>query len=422
MKFPRKRLDNCVRTVISMFFIFSTAIVFNASWASSDAVDVKNFAQLKKAVEDNKFKIEIVGGSDMKFSETIAIKRRNIGISGSGLGMVKFDGRNSSGFFDFDPGAEGIAIRNIEFANGKFEDERGIDARKASGGAFIIGAGASITLENTKFSGNVAIGSSGGAITSAKSSALIFRGRTNFDGNESKEGSGGAVYATGSSSLAFGEEVIFRNNKSSKAGGAVYSDRNSILLFKEEADFYDNKSGEVGGAIFANDSSSLTFEKETVFNDNKSCMGGAIYSQGNNILVFREKVTFRANDSSGKGGAIFAGTSGDINFSYGLGLVENTTGSKDGASGAIHMAGKGDSYIIKINIAQKDPFMSTVFRGNMSGDRCVAVYMEKYSALNFFLEEGDVNIFDAIEGDRTENSNTVTIEGSGGQFNLREEG
>ncbi|MDR2077475.1 MAG: hypothetical protein LBP39_00745, partial [Rickettsiales bacterium] len=327
----------------------------------------------------------------------------------------------------------GGAIASLVYSTLVFRGVATFDGNKSTsgvGGAILSSCPFTTFEGEAIFRNNKSLGS-GGAIAAA-GNTMIFRGAATFDSNESGRlfgSGGGAVCVTDSSSLTFEKEAIFRNNKSSKDGGAIALDSTGgTLVFRGAAIFDSNESESSGGAVYGHYCSltNLTFEGEAIFRNNKSSEGGGAVYTDDNRLLFRERAIFEDNKSK-EGGAIFVSISGDLNFNSGLRLINNITRSKDRLTGAIHMNGsnseeENEDHRAKVTIVQKDPLNSTIFKGNKSNDGCVAVYMEEYSVLNFLLEKGDVDLYDAIDGDRTKNSNTVTLEGSGGQFNLKEEG
>ncbi|MDR2077768.1 MAG: hypothetical protein LBP39_02255 [Rickettsiales bacterium] len=263
---------------------------------------------------------------------------------------------------------------------------------------------------------------SGGAIYSEGDreiiDALIFNGKAIFARNESIESSGGAIYAK-LSNLIFSEETRFESNRSNDNGGALYAEH-SHLIFGGDTRFEENKSKENGGAIYAKHSD-LTFRGEVKFeNNSSSANGGAISLNIMANVIFNRLATFERN-SSKLGGAVYLGGNVNMTFNSGLKLIDNTT--EEEKSGAIHMAGEDRGRRARVTIVQKDTNQLTELRGNRSNNDQGhnAFYLEKHAELNFILKNGNVDLYDTIDGDRTKNSNTVALEGgSGGQFNLKE--
>jgi predicted outer membrane repeat protein len=245
------------------------------------------------------------------------------------------------------------------------------------GGAVRIEQGATIVFNNTNFSNNRAE-LNGGAIifwgdikNGNNNNILRFNGRTTFTGNKSIKGLGGAIFAV-NSDLVFDGEAEFKNNSSYVGGGAIWI----ANISKNEVN--------------------VTFNKLATFEGNSSNMCGAIGLMGN--------VNMR--------------------FNSGLKLIGNITNdAEEKQSGAIPMAGFSDSQKAVVTIVQKDPNNPTEFRGNKSGANGQnAFYLEKHAELNFTVENGNIDLYDVINGDRDVDSNTVTINKCEGWFSVRRGG
>ncbi|MDR2077397.1 MAG: hypothetical protein LBP39_00335 [Rickettsiales bacterium] len=317
-------------------------------------------------------------------------------------------------------------IKSILKFNGKTTFTKN-ESTDGSGGAIHTRYSNLIFAGEAEFANNKSK-KNGGAICSKghkkNKNTLKFGRKTIFAGNESTDDGGGAVYLE-YSDLTFGGEVKFENNVGKNAGGAIYAE-DSNLIFAGEAEFTNNKSKKNGGAIYAW-YSGLGFGKDVKFENNSSSANGGAISMNNNSQENAANATFSGlaifrDNSSARGGAIYLGGNISMMFNSGLKLIDNSTGEEK--SGAIHMEGEGNDQKVKVTIVQKDPRNPTIFRGNKSnaGQGQNAFYLQKHADLNFSLESGNINLYDSIVGDKTENSNIVTLEGSGGQFKLREKG
>ncbi|MDR2077656.1 MAG: hypothetical protein LBP39_01675 [Rickettsiales bacterium] len=354
--------------------------------------------------------------------------------------------------------------KNVAFSFDKYTIFAGNESIEGGGGAIYATLTDLVFNEGAKFASNTSK-SNGGAIYSLgdvqQGNTLIFAGKTTFVGNKSTNNSGGAVYAE-YSNLIFIEEATFEENESEYIGGAIvlYSleGKDSKMVFKGTANFIDN-SGKIGGGAInswgnENSKNSLTFEKETKFTGNisDSGSGGAIYSLYSD-LIFDEDAKFKNNSSSDRGGAIllsgsrrniadaifvkqavFEGNSSrqggamylwdntNVRFHSGLKLIDNST--EEEKSGAIHMEGECKNCRVKVTIVQGGRGNSTIFKGNTSnhGQGRNAFYLKRHAKLNFIIGGGNVDLYDSIGGDRTEAGNVVTLDGFGGQFNLKENG
>ncbi|MDR2778097.1 MAG: hypothetical protein LBB13_01140, partial [Rickettsiales bacterium] len=268
----------------------------------------------------------------------------------------------------------------------------------------------------------------GGAIHATHSN-LTFESAAIFEENSGEESYGGAISAE-NSSLIFRGLTIFEKNNSKNFGGAIYSIKRTKLIFGGETIFKKNNSYDDGGAINSSGENAknmniLEFRGNTTFLKNKTTGtsgdndGGAIFAKYSS-LIFGGLTIFEKNSSKNFGGAIFAFNGVHIEFRDGLRLIDNTTNREK--SGAIDMYGS-DNELAIIDIVQRNPTVSTDFKGNKSeGGGSNAIYMTEYSRLNFTVEEGNVKIFDVLNGDETKNTNIITIHKGCGWFSIEKGG
>ncbi|MDR2777881.1 MAG: hypothetical protein LBB13_00025, partial [Rickettsiales bacterium] len=391
---------SCCLTAMSAFCVIATGRAI--------ALEVYNFVELKRAIDDNG-KNYINVKQDITFNDAIIIERGNLTISGpGGGGKVKLNGSGQDRFFTVKKGWENISLNNLHF-DGGYDDRPSLINNElfnpeAGGGAVYFEEGVKIVLENTTFSNNQtklwggAIRSQG---TEEKRNTLEFKGETVFSGNKIEDHDvygGGAIYGE-FSNITFNGEVIFEKNKLLYgSGGAIYG-YFVALTFGKKATFDGNESfGTDGGAINAEDNSSLTFEGLAIFKDNRSASeGGAIYANRHSSLTFGGLATFENNRSKNIGGAIYVSDGVSIEFRDSLNLVGNIIERAD--SGALHMWGNPSNKLVTITLVQRNPSVPTEFKGNKSGENGRnAVYMTQCSRLNFFVEKGNVNIYDVFSG------------------------
>ncbi|MDR2077473.1 MAG: hypothetical protein LBP39_00735, partial [Rickettsiales bacterium] len=195
-------------------------------------------------------------------------------------------------------------------------------------------------------------------------------GKTTFAGNESTEGDGGAICAW-YSDLIFSKDVEFKNNSSSVAGGAISM-------------------------------------------NNDSSQGNVVYATFNGLATF-------GKNSSAKGGAIDLWGNINMTFNSGLRLIGNTTGKEK--SGAVNIKGVNNSRRAIVTIVQKNSEKPIEFRGNKSGTNGRnAFYLEEYAELNFIVENGNIDLYDAIAGDENWKSNIATLIKGEGWFKVKKNG
>ncbi|MDR2077396.1 MAG: hypothetical protein LBP39_00330, partial [Rickettsiales bacterium] len=254
---------------------------------------------------------------------------------------------------------------------------------------------------------------------------LGFNSKTTFVDNKNYDSSGGAIYIE-CSDLIFNGETKFEKNKSNNNGGAIYFrgeyDDKKTLVFNNIATFTGNAGVKGNGGAIYGWYLDMAFGGEVEFKNNSSFRtGGAIMITGGpgNVTnaIFNGLATFESNNSKW-GSAIYLYDTVNMTFNSGLKLINNTTGDKE--SGAIHMQGEGKGRIARITVVQKDLHNPTKFRGNSSnnGQGQNAFYLQRHAELNFILENGNIDLYDTIDGDGAKYNNTVTLEGSKGQFNI----
>ena len=201
-------------------------------------------------------------------------------------------------------GGEGGAIKSNSFITVK---ESTFTGNKASGlgGAFYSNNGAK--LENVKFINNT--GNFGGAIRCFKEIEIT---NGQFTGNQSKT-DGGAIAANSSLKIDGGS---FDGNKAERVG-AIYIEDTREEGYKSviKNALFKGNAAENGGAIFASDQE-VTIEGCTL-KENKATLGGAlyansIYDDGEDKFFIKEfKVTiqngnsFESNTALKEGGAIY---------------------------------------------------------------------------------------------------------------------
>ncbi len=184
----------------------------------------------------------------------------------------------------------------------------------------------------------------GGALYISRKSEVSISD-SNFTGN-SALGEGGAIYETGESNLTITNSTFESNlaNSSSSNGGAISLHSSRLTIINSQ--FNENTIGKNGGAIYISYTSSSTLEslvtlKETSFlNNSSSNYGGAIYitsrnTTGQNIQLF--DCSFTGNNAVGNGGALYLASNSiylkNVDFS------NNTSNSTNYGGGALYSTG-----------------------------------------------------------------------------------
>ena len=180
------------------------------------------------------------------------------------------------------------------------------NSASGDGGTFSLTAGTSsiygesisetyhytLIVENTVFINNTC-GKNGGVIKANRNSALSIS-NSSFIGNKALGLDGGVIYLTDHSTL-LAEETVFSNNTCRRDGGVIKANRNSTVNIINSS-FTDNKAlGSDGGAIFIEDESSMVSEQCLFINNTAAVSGGAVliidHSQCNDSeSVFRDNI------------------------------------------------------------------------------------------------------------------------------------
>lgn len=176
--------------------------------------------------------------------------------------------------------ASDAGTHELEVANSVFENNSAV----SQGGAIHVtnngqgwySTGTDLTVKNSEFTGNTALG--GGAIYTNSYCSLVVENST-FTGNSST-----------SSNTAY-------------HGGAIYIGTNNTASISDSL-FVSNSANYYGGAIYMSSALSLT---DTSFYGNSAVTGGAIYNNSKSLTITAEHddVVFAGNSATGYGDAIY---------------------------------------------------------------------------------------------------------------------
>ena len=167
---------------------------------------------------------------------------------------------------------------------------------------FVIGGGATLTLQNITIVNGYSSDGDGGAIYN--NGTLNVRG-CKFFGNETAPNfSGGAILSYGPLNITNSE---FGGNKGGN-GGAVYPRFPNAITTISGCNFHDNEATNTtgsgwGGALLLWDGADVTISNTTLSNNKARIAGGAIYVTGNSKLTLRKNCLL-AENSAYEGGAI----------------------------------------------------------------------------------------------------------------------
>ncbi|OYV96589.1 MAG: hypothetical protein B7Z73_00450, partial [Planctomycetia bacterium 21-64-5] len=205
------------------------------------------------------------------------------------------------------------------------------------------GAGGTLTVSDSSFSGNSALG--GGAIENSESASLTVSGGS-FTGNSaSGAGAGGGAIENAGSPLSVAD-TNFTGNSAVNAGGAISTYGGTV----SGSTFDNNSAGGEGGGIVNYATMSLSGSS---FSGNSANLGGGIAFEGNTTV---SACTFDGNTAASYGGGVYnhasatltggalsdnhGGTGGAIDNMGNLTLTQVTlTGNSAAVGGAIDSVG-----------------------------------------------------------------------------------
>ena len=259
-----------------------------------------------------------------------------------------------------------VYIYGGNFTNNKATTAGGVAFAPSSAGShLVIGDYAGESDSKVIFANNTSLGSAG-VIYSSALSALVIRGNAEFTGNRAIGGSGGAILTYGQLTA---KNIPFVNNSAAYRGGAVCATKanseyitrfvsftdctftgnvaangGAIALYASVADaaegaivtlenctLSDNFATSNGGAFYAARKSSLTVKDSTVTSNTAGTEGGAMY------LSFEAKANVSGTDfthnsvaEGGKHGGTFVVRSSTLNAD-GISVSETSSGANGGA-------------------------------------------------------------------------------------------
>ncbi|UTB33039.1 MAG: hypothetical protein NKF70_01835 [Methanobacterium sp. ERen5] len=169
------------------------------------------------------------------------------------------------------------------------------NSASTGGGAIVNDEGSSLTVKNSNFSNNSAIGSgdglygNGGGIFSFNARCWV--SNSNFTGNSAKVGTrgGGAIDILGtgyvSHSIASVDHCVFNNNQASM-GGAIHVETGSLTI---KYSTFTTNTAQNGGAIY-NIHGALTATQNNINYNTAINNGAAIFNSGHNISVTHNNI------------------------------------------------------------------------------------------------------------------------------------
>jgi parallel beta-helix repeat protein/predicted outer membrane repeat protein len=292
-------------TVNNCKFFYNHATTGGAIYSNSNTININNSGfSTNRATNGGAIFI-----STGNLNINNCIFTRNVASTGTGGSIYDASGNliiNNGYFVNNNAVGEGAAIHKtgyLKIVNSNFVDNK---VTQNYGGA-IYHTGSTITINNSKFSGNNA--PVAGAILNVLSPMTITS--SNFTGNVA-DGRGGAIVNT-LSNLSITGSYFISNIAEIGFGGALYHSH-GVLTFSNNT-FSRNTAPDDGAGIYVEYTSVSKIDKN-IFTYNKSGRGSALYDFNGIINVTNSN--FSDNSAGVKGGAVY-------NDNTGLGNSKDTT-------------------------------------------------------------------------------------------------
>ncbi len=190
----------------------------------------------------------------------------------------------------------GISLTNdtVAFSNCAFTG----NISSTTGGTITSSAASLLTITNSSFTNNTALGNtSGGAIYTTGQSNIS---QSTFTNNTSF--AGGAIANYGGGKLMTINGCVFNNNSSSTSGGALISEFQASIIVNGSR-FNGNVSGGNGGVLYSQNDSLVTMNNDTCINNRCTGNGGAVMNNGNPAVISNS--VFIGNRAGSTGGGVF---------------------------------------------------------------------------------------------------------------------
>ncbi len=296
------------------------------------------------------------GVCTITLSSEIAIFNNNGGthtvtIAGTGADKLILSGNNTNRIFNINSG--NVTLDGIKVTGGK----------SILGGAILF-SGSSLTISNSVFTNNTAVGGSGNG---RNGGAVYCSGRCDinnsmFSGNSVPAGFAGALFFSGSPGVTLNSisNTVITGNTASEGGG-IYQNYGSNTISNS---IISNNTAAYGGAIEYNSAGSEYISNSTLTGNTTTSNGGAIYNFFSSVYL--TDVTISNNSSSnGSGGAMYIDRG---NFYFTNSTVSNNSSKYDG----------GGIYAYTANV-YASKMLNTIVSGNTATASTMATpYAQDY--------------------------------------------
>lgn len=189
-----------------------------------------------------------------------------------------------------------------------------------AGGAFYIINGATVILNNSVVSDNMATGSpssgQGGAVFLFGAGSTLVLNDSTLATNSAQNNAGGAIWSGAGTHITLNNSTVI-SNTASGSGGGIYT---AGFLTVTNSLFEQNESGLSGGSIWLNQFATTNISQTQFLSNTAQASGGAMLGGGVLTIV---NSTFRGNEVVGFGGGAIRLDNGILTL-QGSEVVSNT--------------------------------------------------------------------------------------------------
>ncbi len=310
---------------LGLALVFSLGTASAAQAATFTVTNTDDFGpgSLRQAVEDANaaagadvinFQIATLPDAIVLISGELLVTD-SVDIQGPGAADLVVTGNTSSRIFHLENGAAviDVTISGLNLASGS-----------ATQGAGIFDVGENLVLDSVLLTGN--------SVTS----------------------DGGGLWASGSTSLTI-RNSRFSGNAADRDGGAIYVENLGGPLLVEDTTLTGNLAGRNGGgALFLTPDGAITFDRSTISGNFTTLQGGGLYLDGSagGAFVLRNS-TLSGNNATDGAGAYFNAPADPVSFEHST-VASNTASGTGGGIFAASATITLDQTIVGDNTATTD--------------------------------------------------------------------
>ncbi|AGC78154.1 putative secreted protein (Por secretion system target) [Nonlabens dokdonensis] len=346
---------------------------------------------------------------------------------------VAMDGNTASGAGADNGGGAVYALNGgmVSIINGSMLTNNTANGTSGSGGAVLVDADASISIDGSTLNSNIA-NRAGGAIEIVAGTGTASLTNVTMNSNNAgaapavaAPGNGGALHITGNQDIVISNSM-FSGNTAAREGGALWNGAGLMTITSStiDANFATGNSADDGGAGIFNNGGDITADGIIVTNNlaqGSSASGGGVLST-DGIVSFANS-TFTGNAANRAGGAfeIIDGSLSITDSDVSGNDVNGTAGTPaPGNGGAIHITGATTTNILRSTfnnnsagreggaLWNQNNSTMTVGFSILDGNSAFGTDLSNDGGGAIFLNGGDFTITNS-----TISNNTATANGGG---------